>query len=97
MKNACRFDVRHMPQGCGTWPAAWETDEGAWPTNGEIDILEGANDRGPNAATLHTGPGCSMPDSRPMFGYVLVSCKNTNTKLIHSQGVQAERMRRRCQ
>lgn len=24
---------------------------------GEIDIVEGVNDQGPNAATLHTSPG----------------------------------------
>jgi beta-glucanase (GH16 family) len=28
-----------MPQGCGTWPAAWETDEGDWPNGGEVDIV----------------------------------------------------------
>jgi hypothetical protein len=62
------FDVRHMPQGCGTWPAAWETDEADWPASGEIDIIEGANDVGPNAATLHTSSGCAMPAQRPMSG-----------------------------
>ena len=35
------LDVRHMPDGCGVWPAFWMTDEGAWPWNGEIDVLEG--------------------------------------------------------
>ncbi|KAF6756895.1 glycoside hydrolase family 16 protein [Ephemerocybe angulata] len=55
------FDVRHMPQGCGTWPAIWETAEGNWPYSGEVDIVEGVNDQAPNAASLHTGPGCSMP------------------------------------
>lgn len=25
------FNLRHMPQGCGTWPAVWETDEATWP------------------------------------------------------------------
>ncbi|KAG5640368.1 hypothetical protein DXG03_008893, partial [Asterophora parasitica] len=47
------FNVRHIPQGCGTWPAIW-TVGGDWPNQGEIDILEGVNDQGPNAATLHT-------------------------------------------
>lgn len=35
------LDVRHMPDGCGVWPAFWMTDEDAWPWNGEIDVLEG--------------------------------------------------------
>ncbi|KAF8193713.1 glycoside hydrolase family 16 protein [Pholiota molesta] len=58
------FDVRHMPQGCGTWPAIWETEADNWPDGGEIDIVEGINDQGPNAATLHTTAGCSMPQNR---------------------------------
>ncbi|KAJ2916095.1 hypothetical protein MD484_g4332, partial [Candolleomyces efflorescens] len=62
------FDVRHMPQGCGTWPAIWETDEVNWPNAGEIDILEGVNDQVPNASTLHTGPGCTMPAERVQTG-----------------------------
>ncbi|KAF8659936.1 hypothetical protein AX16_001672 [Volvariella volvacea WC 439] len=62
------FDIRHMPQGCGTWPAVWQTTESNWPYGGEVDILEGVNDCGTNAVTLHTGPGCTMPQVRPMLG-----------------------------
>ncbi|PPQ78780.1 hypothetical protein CVT25_010653 [Psilocybe cyanescens] len=62
------FDVRHMPQGCGTWPAIWETKEINWPMGGEVDILEGVNDQGPNMATLHTTPGCTMPALREQSG-----------------------------
>ncbi|KAF8869779.1 glycoside hydrolase family 16 protein [Infundibulicybe gibba] len=62
------FNVRHMPQGCRTWPAIWETDEDAWPYKGEIDILEGVNDMGPNESTLHTGSGCEMPNARVQTG-----------------------------
>lgn len=50
-----------MPEGCGTWPAVWETMEAGWPKNGEIDILEGVNNMGPNQAHLHTSPNCSIP------------------------------------
>jgi hypothetical protein len=62
------FDVRHMPEGCGTWPSAWEVDEANWPANGEIDIIEGANDITPNTVTLHTSPGCTQPADRVMQG-----------------------------
>ncbi|KAJ7692219.1 2 beta-glucan [Mycena rosella] len=48
------FDIAHKPQG--TWPA------------GETDILEGVNDQGTDQSTLHTAPGCTMPDSRPETG-----------------------------
>lgn len=33
------FDVRHMPQGCATWPAIWEVKEAGWPAGGEVSIL----------------------------------------------------------
>ncbi|QRV78202.1 glycoside hydrolase family 16 protein [Ceratobasidium sp. AG-Ba] len=61
-------DIRHMPQGCGTWPAYWTTDTNGWPSRGEIDIIEGVNDQGPNAMTLHTTSGCTQPSSRDMYG-----------------------------
>ncbi|KAH7039117.1 concanavalin A-like lectin/glucanase domain-containing protein [Macrophomina phaseolina] len=57
-------DVKHMPAGCGTWPALWLLGDGEWPANGEIDILEGANDQTTNYMTLHTsdaeGEDCSL-------------------------------------
>lgn len=62
------FDIRHMPQGCATWPAAWETLESDWPNSGEVDILEGANDVSPNQSTLHTSANCTMPATRTQTG-----------------------------
>lgn len=63
------FNMRHMPEGCGTWPAVWETNESNWPNGGEIDIMEGVNNQSPNAVTLHTNSGCTMPASgRTMTG-----------------------------
>ncbi|EDR02394.1 glycoside hydrolase family 16 protein [Laccaria bicolor S238N-H82] len=62
------FNMRHMPQGCGTWPAVWETDGANWPNGGEIDILEGVNDQAPDLVSVHTSPGCTMPSSRTMTG-----------------------------
>ncbi|KAI0735577.1 2 beta-glucan [Earliella scabrosa] len=55
------FNIRHMPTGCGTWPAAWEVDEANWPNLGEVDILEGTNDIEPNHMTLHTSANCAQP------------------------------------
>ncbi|KAG8735619.1 hypothetical protein FRC10_010352 [Ceratobasidium sp. 414] len=62
------MDVRHMPQGCGSWPAYWTTNTVNWPAGGEIDIIEGVNDQSPNAMTLHTTAGCTQPASRAMYG-----------------------------
>ncbi|SNX82950.1 related to endo-1,3(4)-beta-glucanase [Melanopsichium pennsylvanicum] len=51
-----------MPQGCATWPAFWTCTNGDWPSGGEIDIIEGANNQGPrNLASLHTSYGCHIP------------------------------------
>lgn len=62
------FDIAHMPEGCGTWPALWE-DGANWPSEGEVDIIEGVNNQGPNLSSFHTGGGgCSMPKSRSMTG-----------------------------
>ncbi|KAG1788675.1 2 beta-glucan [Suillus plorans] len=63
------FDIAHMPQGCGTWPAICEVGAN-WPNKGEIDIVEGVNDQTPNTCSLHTSSNCTMPSSRPMSGTV---------------------------
>ncbi|KAG8216684.1 glycoside hydrolase family 16 protein [Butyriboletus roseoflavus] len=77
------FDIVHMPQGCGTWPAVyWYTVLYAepfsfqevglkWPDEGEIDIVEGVNDQGPDTVTLHTSGNCTLPSTRTMTGYSL--------------------------
>ena len=54
------LDLRHMPAGCGVWPAWWLTDEAAWPDNGEIDIIEGINYQTVAKTALHTSDRCSM-------------------------------------
>ncbi|KZT20534.1 glycoside hydrolase family 16 protein [Neolentinus lepideus HHB14362 ss-1] len=72
------FDIRHMPQGCATWPAVWEVGAD-WPNEGEIDIIEGVNGAAPNQVTLHTGTGCSMPSARAQTGTTTTtSCASSN-------------------
>lgn len=84
-----RFDIRHMPQGCGTWPAAWETDGSNWPNGGEVDIVEGVNDQSPNTISLHTGANCNMPASRAMTGTASVNNCDVNTDGNSGCGVHA--------
>lgn len=83
------FDIRHMPQGCGTWPAAWETDGSNWPNGGEVDIVEGVNDQSPNTISLHTGANCNMPASRAMTGTASVNNCDVNTDGNSGCGVHA--------
>lgn len=54
------LDLRHMPAGCGVWPAWWLTDEKHWPDNGEIDIVEGINYQTVAKTALHTSDRCNM-------------------------------------
>ncbi|KAN0081723.1 glycoside hydrolase family 16 protein [Tylopilus felleus] len=62
------FDIVHMPEGCGTWPAVWLELGTNWPNGGEIDIVEGVNDQSPDTITLHTSADCTMPSYRTMSG-----------------------------
>lgn len=56
-------DIAHMPGGlCGVWPAFWLVGP-SWPTNGEIDIIEGVNAQQANQMTLHTSSGCTINKS----------------------------------
>jgi hypothetical protein len=77
------FDIKHMPYGCGTWPAIW-TFGPNWPNSGEIDIIEGVNNQGFNQMTLHTKPGCTMPGNPGMTGTQIAS--NCDTNVNGNQG-----------
>ncbi|KAG6849326.1 hypothetical protein H0H93_009418 [Arthromyces matolae] len=74
-----------------TWPAIW-TVGANWPNKvsmqGEIDILEGVNDQGPNTATLHTNAGCTMPASRSETGIPTGNNCNAATNNNAGCGVQ---------
>jgi len=51
-------DFAHMPANvCGVWPSFWMVGP-TWPTDGEIDIMEGVNQMDHNQITIHTKPGC---------------------------------------
>ncbi|KAL8949147.1 MAG: hypothetical protein Q9222_004728 [Ikaeria aurantiellina] len=57
------LDLAHMPgNACGMWPAFWTTGP-SWPSNGEIDIIEGVNLQPYNQMTMHTSGGCSLVGS----------------------------------
>ncbi|KAG8860355.1 hypothetical protein FRB96_004004 [Tulasnella sp. 330] len=56
------LDLQSMPTGCGTWPAFWLVGPN-WPSNGEIDIVEGVNNNVNGQYTLHTDPGCTLDTS----------------------------------
>ncbi|KAL2753782.1 glycoside hydrolase family 16 protein [Sodiomyces alcalophilus JCM 7366] len=54
-------DFEHMPPSeCGLWPAYWLYGP-EWPSNGEVDIIEGVNTATRNLLTAHTSDGCYLP------------------------------------
>lgn len=60
------IDAEHIPVGCSLWPAAWllsSNPKPAWPSGGEIDIVEGVNEMTDNMFSLHTASGCTAPKS----------------------------------
>ena len=62
------LDLAHMPGGqCGTWPAFWLLGPD-WPTNGELDIIEGVNSQTTNGFAGHTNAGCSITSTGAMSG-----------------------------
>ncbi|WWC99412.1 hypothetical protein V866_006315 [Kwoniella sp. B9012] len=72
------IDVKHMPTGCGTWPAFWTcTRAGTWPAGGEVDIIEGIyginQQYSNNLFTLHSDAGCKMPATNRGSGTPLLS------------------------
>ncbi|KAF5334847.1 hypothetical protein D9758_014282 [Tetrapyrgos nigripes] len=76
-KGVMVYNINHLPEGCGTWPAVWSYAE-IWPTKGEIDVVEGVNNQAYSQANLHTLPGCNMSEYRLMKGStVATTCDYT--------------------
>ncbi|OHW91443.1 mixed-linked glucanase [Colletotrichum incanum] len=73
-------DFAHMPPSvCGLWPAFWMYGPD-WPRNGEIDIIEGANQVTKNIISGHTTPGCRIPDAPQAAGQPLLrDCESPGT------------------
>ncbi|KAH7100895.1 glycoside hydrolase family 16 protein [Auriculariales sp. MPI-PUGE-AT-0066] len=59
------FDIRHMPEGCGTWPTIIEVAQDGALAKGKCDIVEGINNNGTNQATLHTTADCLVDEQDP--------------------------------
>ncbi|KAF8505398.1 glycoside hydrolase family 16 protein [Russula emetica] len=59
-------DFDRMPFGCSVWPSFWLVGPN-WPNNGEIDVVEGVNNKQMNQYTFHTGANqnCSIPKQAP--------------------------------
>src|ERR1700760_3763158 len=69
------LDLAHMPGSvCGSWPAFWTVGPN-WPTDGEIDIIEGVNSNLQNQISLHTNN---------LFGYCGIDGNNFTGKLTDS-------------
>ncbi|GAA5975979.1 hypothetical protein JCM11641_002856 [Rhodosporidiobolus odoratus] len=75
--NLLIFDVKHVPVGCGSWPAIWMFNY-PWPDYGEIDIYEGVNNRAFNQMTLHTSNGCTRNPNIPQSGSVDAAWASNN-------------------
>ncbi|KAK1967352.1 WSC-domain-containing protein [Colletotrichum sublineola] len=73
-------DFAHMPPSvCGLWPAFWMYGTN-WPDDGEIDIIEGANQATMNILSGHTTEGCRLPDAPQAAGEPLLrDCESPGT------------------
>ncbi|KAH9913698.1 endo-beta-glucanase [Epithele typhae] len=77
------WNIHHMPQGCGTWPAVWEVGS-VWPDYGEVDIVEGVNSKAPNQASFHTGAGKSL--RRSLYRITETGGNNCDSKATNNTG-----------
>src|SRR5271170_4539783 len=80
-------DITHMPGGiCGTWPALWTLGPN-WPNNGEIDIIEGANNQNTDLSSAHTGSVCTIAgDASTMTGILQTNDCDLNSPSSNTVG-----------
>ncbi|KAK5005660.1 hypothetical protein LTR28_007439 [Elasticomyces elasticus] len=79
------LDLTHMPHGCGTWPAYWLVGPN-WPSNGEIDIIEGVNTNVANSISLHSSPGCQIGGAGQSGIFETSNCDSNANGLSNVQG-----------
>ncbi|KAF9533563.1 concanavalin A-like lectin/glucanase domain-containing protein [Crepidotus variabilis] len=63
------IDMDKAPWGCAVWPAFWSTGFN-WPTEGEIDVLEGVHDNEHNQIAWHTTSGCEYDPAASFSGQI---------------------------
>jgi len=80
------FDVAHIPAAMGAWPAIWFTGPN-WPTDGEIDVIEGVHETNMNAMSTHTGPGCTQIPSG-FTGQFMMTSSNKNVCNVYATSAQ---------
>lgn len=75
------MDALHFPYGCSVWPAYWSqgSPEDAWPTYGEIDIVENVNLAPINQMALHTSEGCTLAPDTQVTGKIVSNDCHNNT------------------
>ena len=64
--------------------------KGQWPSGGEIDIIEGINNRTYNLASLHTTSGCDMKGTYPRIMSGRVNSDVCDAKANNNQGCGVE-------
>lgn len=68
------IDAVHMPAVCGAWPAFWTVGPENWPTQGEIDIIEGVHTSTQNTVILSSAlPPLEPIDSSQIFCSIQMS------------------------
>ncbi|KAI9724203.1 MAG: hypothetical protein M1828_003948 [Chrysothrix sp. TS-e1954] len=82
------LQLTHMPFGCGTWPSFWSYGPD-WPSNGEIDIIEGVNLNTKNLMSAHTGPDCTIAGTAEFGTLVTNNCTSGAGTSGAGCGVQA--------